>query len=106
MCCKSGTVRYSGGGAVPGATNPEPLLFFVAWLPQFMEPAHSRLLQSVRMAGTFAAIECATGLCASPTWGIASVRGRVGRHFNQVFGGVAMAIVSALPLRGDILEKI
>ena len=52
------------------------------------------------MAGTFAAIEIATELfIASMANRISPWLRSVGRRFNQVCGGVLMAIGVALPLR-------
>src|SRR5689334_5733115 len=50
-------------GALSALTNPKGLLFFAAFLPQFIDPARSLLVQFVIiMAGTFAVIEIATEL--------------------------------------------
>src|SRR5690349_18651730 len=47
-------------GALSALTNPKGILFFAAFLPQFIDPARSLVLQFAVMAGTFAAIEIAT----------------------------------------------
>ena len=87
-------------GALSALTNPKGLLFFAAFLPQFIDPARSLLVQFVIMAGTFAAIEIATELfIASMAHRISPWLCRVGRRFNQACGGVFMAIGVALPLR-------
>ena len=44
-------------GALSALTNPKALLFFAAFLPQFIDPARSLWLQFLVMAGTFALIE-------------------------------------------------
>ena len=49
-------------GALSALTNPKGLLFFAAFLPQFIDPAASLFVQFVIMAGTFAVIEIATEL--------------------------------------------
>jgi homoserine/homoserine lactone efflux protein len=41
-------------------TNLKAVLFFAAFLPQFIDPACSLLLQFCIMAGTFAVVEVAT----------------------------------------------
>src|SRR5207237_347246 len=46
--------------ALSALTNPKGLLFFAAFLPQFIDPARSLFFQFVIMAGTFAANEIAT----------------------------------------------
>jgi len=87
-------------GALSALTNPKGLLFFAAFLPQFIDPARSLLVQFVIMAGTFAVIEIATELfIASMAHRISPWLRRVGRRFNQACGGVFMAIGVALPLR-------
>jgi threonine/homoserine/homoserine lactone efflux protein len=87
-------------GALSALTNPKGLLFFAAFLPQFIDPARSLFVQFVIMAGTFAAIEIATeAFIASMAHRISPWLRRVGRRFNQACGGVFMAIGVALPLR-------
>jgi threonine/homoserine/homoserine lactone efflux protein len=87
-------------GALSALTNPKGLLFFAAFLPQFIDPARSLFGQFVVMAGTFAAIEIATEvLIASMAHRISPWLRRVGRRFNQACGGVFIAIGAALPLR-------
>jgi threonine/homoserine/homoserine lactone efflux protein len=87
-------------GALSALTNPKGLLFFAAFLPQFIDPARSLFVQFLIMAGTFAVIEIATEvLIASMAHRISPWLRRVGRRFNQACGGVFMAIGAALPLR-------
>lgn len=87
-------------GLLSALTNPKALLFFTAFLPQFIDPARSLLLQFVVMAGTFAVVEVATELfIASAAQRISPWLQRVGRRFNQVCGGLFVAIGVALPLR-------
>jgi len=88
-------------GALSAMTNPKGILFFAAFLPQFIDPARGLALQFVVMAGTFAAIEIATELfIASMAHRISPWLGRVGKRFNQACGGVFALIGLALPLRG------
>lgn len=88
-------------GALSAITNPKALLFFTAFLPQFIDPARSLFIQFVIMAGTFAAIEIATeAFIASMAHRISPWLKRVGRRFNQACGGLFIAIGAALPLRG------
>jgi threonine/homoserine/homoserine lactone efflux protein len=87
-------------GALSAVTNPKAVLFFTAFLPQFIDPARSLVLQFAIMAGTFAVIEIATELLiASMAHRISPWLARVGRRFNQACGGVFIAIGVALPLR-------
>jgi homoserine/homoserine lactone efflux protein len=87
-------------GLLSALTNPKALLFFAAFLPQFIDPARSLWLQFAVMAGTFALIEIAMELLiARLAQRISPWLRRVGRRFNQVCGGLFMAIGVALPLR-------
>ena len=87
-------------GALSALTNPKGILFFAAFLPQFIDPARSLWVQFVIMAGTFAAIEITTELLiASMAHRISPWLRRVGRRFNQACGGMFVAIGVALPLR-------
>jgi homoserine/homoserine lactone efflux protein len=87
-------------GALSALTNPKALLFFTAFLPQFVDPARSLLLQFVVMAGTFAAIEVTTEVfIASMAHRISPWFRRVGRRFNKICGGIFIAIGAALPFR-------
>ncbi len=88
-------------GALSALTNPKGLLFFAAFLPQFIDPTRSLTVQFFIMAGTFAVIEIATELfIASMAHRISPWLRRVGRRFNQACGGVFMLVGVALPLRG------
>lgn len=87
-------------GALSAVTNPKGLLFFAAFLPQFIDPARSLPMQFAVMAGTFAVTEIATELfIASMAHRIRPWLQRVGRRFNRACGGVFIAIGVALPLR-------
>ena len=87
-------------GALSALTNPKGILFFAAFLPQFIDPARSLVVQFAVMATTFAVIEVATELViASMAHRISPWLRRLGRRFNQVCGGVFVAIGAALPLR-------
>lgn len=87
-------------GALSAATNPKGILFFAAFLPQFIDPARSLVIQFVIMAGTFAGIEVLTEfVIASTAHRIRPWLQRSGKRFNQACGGVFVAIGAALPLR-------
>ena len=88
-------------GALCAATNPKGLLFFAAFLPQFVEPARSLVLQFLVMAGTFVGIEIMTeAVIAGTAHRLSPWLQRVGRRFNQACGGLFVAIGLLLPLRG------
>ncbi|WP_237173863.1 LysE family translocator [Paracandidimonas lactea] len=87
-------------GVLSAATNPKALLFFSAFLPQFIDPNRSLLQQFAVVAATFAATEIATEYAlASAANHVRPWLIRVGRRFNQVCGGIFIAIGAALPLR-------
>lgn len=95
----SGWHLYRQGG-LASITNPKVLLFFSAFLPQFIDPQRSLMLQYFVLAGTFVAIECLVeGLLANMANRIRHWLKRVGRGFNRTCGGIFVAIGAALPLR-------
>lgn len=88
-------------GALSALTNPKVLLFFSAFLSQFIDPQRSLAIQFVLLAGTFILIECVVeALLASLAHRVRPWLERVGRGFNRVCGGLFIAIGAALPLRG------
>lgn len=87
-------------GAFAAVTNPKGLLFFSAFLPQFIDPYRSLVLQFAAVAATYAATEFfAEYALASAANRVRPWLRRVGRRFNQVCGGFFVAIGAALPLR-------
>lgn len=87
-------------GSLSALTNPKVLLFFAAFLPQFIDPARSLFVQFLIMAATFAVTEIATEVViARMAHRISPWLKRVGRRFNHACGGMFMAIGVALPLR-------
>ncbi|MBI5716782.1 MAG: LysE family transporter [Burkholderiales bacterium] len=87
-------------GALSALTNPKVLLFFAAFLPHFIDPARSLVTQFIAMAGTFALFEFATELViVAMAQRVNAWLARAGKRFNQVCGGLFMAIGAALPLR-------
>jgi homoserine/homoserine lactone efflux protein len=88
-------------GLLSAITNPKVILFFAAFLPQFIDPARSLVTQFVVMAATFVATEIATEVfIASVAHRISAWLARVGRAFNRACGGVFIAIGALLPMRG------
>ena len=98
-------VRASGmslfrQGLVSAVSNPKALLFFAAFLPQFIDPHRSLLVQFLVLAGTFMATEVITEyVLASAAHRIRPWLIRMGRRFNRICGGLFVAIGAALPLR-------
>jgi homoserine/homoserine lactone efflux protein len=87
-------------GALSALTNPKGLLFFAAFLPHFIDPHRSLVIQFLVMAGTFAVIEVATEFfIATMAERISPWLRRAGRRFNRACGGVFVALGIALPLR-------
>lgn len=86
-------------GLLAAISNPKALLFYGAFLPQFIEPGRSLWLQYAVMAGTFGVIECVVefGL-ASLAHRVRPWLKRVGRRFNQGCGLLFAAMGAALPL--------
>lgn len=86
-------------GLLAAISNPKAILFFGAFLSQFIDPARDLFIQFVIMAATFVLIEIVTELL------IASIAQRVrgwlersGRRFNQVCGALFALIGASLPL--------
>ncbi len=87
-------------GFLSAVTNPKGILFFVAFLPQFIDPNSSLFLQFVIMAATFVFVEFWYELMvATLADRIQPWLKKVGKNFNRVFGSVFMAIGVLLPLR-------
>ncbi|MGH8796862.1 MAG: LysE family translocator [Caldimonas sp.] len=86
-------------GLLAAITNPKALLFYGAFLPQFIEPGRALFGQFVVMATTFAAIEFATEyLLARLAHRIRPVLERAGKRFNRLCGGMFIAMGAALPM--------
>lgn len=97
----SSGVALFQAGLLSALSNPKGILFFVAFLPQFIDPASSLLIQFLVMAATFVVIEFFYELLvAALADRIQPWLKRVGRNFNRVFGSVFIAIGALLPLRG------
>lgn len=87
-------------GALSAATNPKGLLFFSAFLPHFIDPHGSLVVQFAVMAATFVVTEVVTEYAlASAAHRVRPWLSRVGRRFNRVCGGLFVVIGAALPLR-------
>lgn len=86
-------------GLIVALSNPKAILFFAAFLPQFLDPTASLLLQFVIMAVTLAVIEFVfeVGLAASSErllpW---FSRDRNSRWFQRTTGGVFVGAGAAM----------
>ncbi len=97
----SGSSGLYRAGLFSALSNPKGILFFVAFLPQFIDPERSLFAQFVIMAATFLIIEFFYELTvAALADRITPWLARVGKNFNRTFGAVFMAIGVLLPLRG------
>ena len=88
-------------GLISAVSNPKGILFFVAFLPQFVNLRESLFTQFLLMAMTFIVIEFVYEFTvASLADRIKPFLVRAGKNFNRVFGGIFIAIGVLLPLRG------
>lgn len=96
----TGSSRLFSQGFLSAVTNPKGILFFVAFLPQFIDPEKSLFIQFLVMAATFVFVEFWYELLvASMADRIQPWLKKVGKNFNRVFGSIFMAIGVLLPLR-------
>ena len=86
-------------GLLTAISNPKALLFYGAFLPQFIDPARDLLMQFIIMATVFVVVEIGV------EWALAlmahRVRGwlqRLGKRFNRACGGMFVAMGLALPM--------
>lgn len=88
-------------GFLAAVTNPKGILFFAAFLPQFVDPSRSTFDQFVIMAATFISIEFVVELTlAILAQRIARWLAKAGKTFNRTCGALFIAIGIVLPLRG------
>lgn len=86
-------------GLFSAISNPKALLFYGAFLPQFIDPARSLWLQFAIMAGTFCTIEFLFEyLLARLAHRIRPLLRRFGKRFNRVCGGAFAVMGVSLPL--------
>lgn len=82
-----GPRRLFGEGFLVAVSNPKALIFFAAFLPQFMEPGASWAMQLAVIGGTFAVVEFVYELMlAGLAQRIAPWLARNGRWFNRITG--------------------
>ena len=84
-------------GFLVAVTNPKALIFFAAFLPQFMQPGLSFGTQFVVLGGTFAVVELIYEIVlAGAAQRVAPWLGRHGRIFNRITGATFVAIGGVL----------
>lgn len=86
-------------GLISAVANPKAILFFSAFLPQFIDPQRSLFVQFLIMAATFVILEIITEtLIANLSFRVRGWLQRSGRRFNQACGATFVAIGGWLPL--------
>ena len=86
-------------GFIVAMSNPKALIFFAAFLPQFMQPGVPLWLQFLILGGTFGLIELIYELLvARAAQQVAPWLGRHGRWFNRVAGVTFVGIGGVLAL--------
>ena len=97
-----GALRWVGRGTVMNLTNPKVLIFFLAFLPQFADPARGSVglqvmvLGSVFMLATllvFGSIACGSGLFGQILQRSARAQRCLNRIAATVFGALALRLV-------------
>ncbi|GGB55033.1 hypothetical protein GCM10011505_40060 [Tistrella bauzanensis] len=93
----AGSARLFGQGFLVAVSNPKALIFFAAFLPQFMVPGVSLVTHFLVLGGTFAVVEFLYELVLAGTaQRIAPWLGRNGRWFNRVTGAAFVGIGGVL----------
>jgi len=88
-------------GLLAAVSNPKGILFFVAFLPQFLVTDSPLLIQFAIMTLTFVGIEIITEtVIALGSEKVQPFLAKFGKRVNQTFGGIFVTIGIALPLRG------
>ena len=86
-------------GLLSALANPKVLLFYGAFLPQFIDPQRGLLLQFVIMAATFASVECVVEyVLARLAFRIRPWLAKGGKGFNRSCASLFALIGVALPL--------
>ncbi|PWC32146.1 LysE family transporter [Azospirillum sp. TSO22-1] len=90
---EDGAARLFLQGFLVAASNPKAMIFFAAFLPQFMVPEAGFWMQFVVLGGTFAVVEFIYELVlAGMAQRIAPWLSRHGRWFNRVTGSMFVGI--------------
>ena len=89
--------RLFSQGFLVATSNPKALIFFAAFLPQFIDPEGSWLLQFAILGGTFGIVEFVYELVLAGTaQRIAPWLGANGRTFNRLAGATFVGIGGVL----------
>ena len=85
-------------GLLSAISNPKVLLFYGAFLPQFIDAEKPLIVQFIIMAATFGVVEFLVEVMLSRIANrIRPWLSRVGKRFNQACGGLVILIGAALP---------
>lgn len=88
-------------GFLVAVSNPKALIFFAAFLPQFMQAGVPYWLQLIMLGGTFTIVEFVYELIvAGAAQRVAPWLGRNGKIFNRIAGGTFIAIGAMLTRAG------
>ena len=90
---RAGPARLYRQGFLVAVSNPKALVFFAAFLPQFMVPGAPFWLHFLVLGGTFALVELLYELLVAGLAGrIAPWLARAGRWFNRVTGSTFIGV--------------
>ena len=96
------TLKWAGRGTVMNLTNPKVLIFFLAFLPQFADPARGSVGLQVMALGcvfmlatllVFSSIACGSGLFGQILQRSARAQRWLNRIAATVFGALALRLV-------------
>lgn len=97
-------LRMVGRGVVMNLTNPKVLVFFLAFLPQFADPARGAMAQQIMLLGlvfmlatllVFSAIACFSGAFGAILQRSARAQRLLNRVAGLVFLGLAVRLATA-----------
>lgn len=100
----NGALRMVGRGVVMNLTNPKVLVFFLAFLPQFADPARGAMAQQIMLLGVvfmlatllvFGAIACFSGAFGAILQRSARAQRLLNRVAGLVFLGLALRLATA-----------
>lgn len=99
-----GALRMVGRGVVMNLTNPKVLIFFLAFLPQFADPARGGMARQILVLGVvfmlatflvFGAIACFSGAFGALLQRSARAQRMLNRVAGLVFLGLAVRLATA-----------